>query len=54
MYTGLGEQDTAIAFLEEAFEKRTGNVYGIKGSFLFKSLKGHPRFQALLAKMNLV
>ena len=53
VYTGLGEQDTAIALLEEAYEKRAGNVYGIKGSFLFKSLKEHPRFQALLAKMNL-
>ena len=37
----------------EAYEERAGNVYGIKGSFLFTSLKEHPRFQALLAKMNL-
>jgi hypothetical protein len=28
-------------------------VFGIKGSFLFTSLRGHPRFQALLRKMNL-
>ena len=37
----------------EAYEERAGSVYGIKGSFLFTSLKEHPRFQALLAKMNL-
>jgi hypothetical protein len=28
-------------------------VYGIKGSFLFTPLRPHPRFQALLGKMNL-
>jgi hypothetical protein len=28
-------------------------VYGIKGSYLFTSLRSHPRFQALLRKMNL-
>jgi hypothetical protein len=33
--------------------QRTGAVYGIKGSFLFRPLHGHPRFTALLARMNL-
>ena len=28
-------------------------MYGVKGSFLFTPLRPHPRFQALLAKMNL-
>ena len=53
VHTGLGEKDEAIGWLEKAFEERTGAIYGIKGSFLFKPLHGHPRFQALLAKMNL-
>jgi eukaryotic-like serine/threonine-protein kinase len=53
VYTGLGEPDRAIDFLERAYEQRVGNVYGIKGSFLFTSLHSHPRFQALLRKMNL-
>ena len=53
VYTGLGEQDTAIDWLERAFEERAGAVYGIKGSFLFTSLRSHPRFTALLKKMNL-
>lgn len=51
--TGLGEADAAIDLLERAYEQRTGAIYGIKGSFLFHPLRGHPRFQALLAKMNL-
>jgi tetratricopeptide (TPR) repeat protein len=53
VYTGLGEQEAAIAFLERAYEERAGMAYGIKGSFLFTSLRAHPRFQALLGKMNL-
>jgi hypothetical protein len=28
-------------------------MYGVKGSFLFEALREHPRFKALLAKMNL-
>jgi len=53
VFTGLGEQDRAMDFLERAYEERAGSVYGIKGSFLFTSLHSHPRFQALLGKMNL-
>ncbi len=54
VYTGLGETDRAMDYLERAFEERAGSVYGIKGSFLFTSLHSHPRFQALLRKMNLL
>jgi adenylate cyclase len=53
VHTGLGEHDAAIDWLEKAYEDRAGAIYGIKGSFLFKDLRPHPRFQALLAKMNL-
>jgi adenylate cyclase len=53
VYTGLGEHDAAIACLERAYEEKGGSVYGVKGSFLFTTLRPHPRFQALLAKMNL-
>ncbi len=53
VYTGLGETDRAMDCLERVYAERAGNVYGIKGSFLFTSLKAHPRFQALLAKVNL-
>ncbi len=51
--TGLGEYELALDMLERAFVERAGAVYGLKGSFLFTPLQGHPRFQALLRKMNL-
>jgi tetratricopeptide (TPR) repeat protein len=51
--TGLGDHERAIDLLERAFAERAGAVYGIKGSFLFASLRSHPRFTALLEKMNL-
>ncbi|HEV8400061.1 MAG TPA: protein kinase [Gemmatimonadales bacterium] len=53
VHTGLGEQDRAMDWLERAYEQRSGAVYGIKGSFLFTTLRSHPRFIALLRKMNL-
>ena len=53
LYTGLGEHDRAIDCLEQAYTARAGAVYGIKASFLFASLRSHPRFVALLARMNL-
>jgi serine/threonine-protein kinase len=53
VYTGLGEHDRAIDWLERAYEERAGGVFGVKGSFLFTSLRGHPRFRGLLRKMNL-
>ena len=53
VYTGLGEQDRAMDCLERAYEQRAGAVYGIKGSFLFTPLHGHPRFEALLRRMHL-
>jgi hypothetical protein len=53
VYTGLGEQDTAMDWLERAYTERAGAPYGIKGSFLFTTLRWHARFQALLRKMNL-
>ena len=53
VHTGLGEQDRAMDWLERAYEERAGAVFGIKGSFLFTTLRSHPRFNALLRKMNL-
>ena len=48
VHTGLGEREAALDCLERALEERSGAIYGIKGSFLFASLRDHPRFQALL------
>jgi serine/threonine protein kinase/Tfp pilus assembly protein PilF len=53
VYEGLGEHDRAMDFLEQAYEERAGGIFGVKGSFLFRSLRGHPRFQAMLREMNL-
>jgi serine/threonine-protein kinase len=53
VYTGLGDFDRAIDLLETAYAEHAGSVYGIRGSFLFTPLRSHPRFRALLAKMNL-
>ncbi len=53
VHAGLGEEDEAIDWLERAFDQRAGAIYGIKGSFLFRGLRQHPRFRALLNKMNL-
>jgi len=53
VYTGLGETDAAMDWLERAVAERTGPAYSIKGSFLLTSLHTHPRFRALLARMKL-
>jgi serine/threonine-protein kinase len=53
VYTGLGRYDEAMDQLDRAYEQRSGALYGIKGSFLFAPLRSHPRFVALLRRMNL-
>jgi serine/threonine-protein kinase len=54
VHAGLGEADAAVDWLERAFERRSGAIYGIKGSFLFRNLRGHHRFVSLLGRMNLI
>jgi serine/threonine-protein kinase len=53
VHTGLGEHEQALDRLEQAYEERAGGIFGMKGSFLFAPLRPHPRFQAILRKMNL-
>ena len=53
VYTGIGEYERALDLLERAVQEHAGAAYGIKGSFLLAPLKSHPRFQALLRRMNL-
>ena len=53
VYAGLGEAAAAMDCLEQAFERRSGAIHGIKGSFLFRNLRDHPRFVSLLRRMNL-
>jgi serine/threonine-protein kinase len=53
VHVGLGEREAALDCLERALEQRSGGVWGVKGSYLFASLRDHPRFQALLRRINL-
>jgi tetratricopeptide (TPR) repeat protein len=53
VYAGLGDMERALDLLERAFAQRTGAIYSIKGSVLLAPLRSHPRFTALLEKMNL-
>ena len=53
VYTGLGDSDRAIDYLEQAVIGRTGPAYAIKSSFLLTTLHNHPRFRALLREMKL-
>jgi serine/threonine-protein kinase len=53
VHTGLGEHERALDLLEQAEREREGGIYGVAGSFLFRSLRGHPRFAALLRRLNL-
>jgi TolB-like protein/Tfp pilus assembly protein PilF len=56
-YTALGERDTAVQWLERAYEQRLGFVLNAgreRGvGFDLRPLRSHPRFQALLKKLNL-
>jgi TolB-like protein len=53
VHTGLGDADRAMDYLERAVAERAGPAYSIKGSFLLAPLRAHPRFRALLRRMNL-
>jgi hypothetical protein len=49
-----GEPDAAITWLERAFEHRdSGLALEVKGDPLLRSLRGDPRYAALLSRMNL-
>ena len=52
VHTGLGEL-IARRIGSWAYVDRGGSIYGVKGSFLFTPPREHPRFVALLTKMNL-
>jgi serine/threonine protein kinase/tetratricopeptide (TPR) repeat protein len=53
VHAGLGEDDQAMDWLECAYAEGAGGIWGIKGSFLFTTLRSHPRFKELLRKINL-
>jgi TolB-like protein/Tfp pilus assembly protein PilF len=53
VYAGLGDNDAAFTWLERAYQVREGNLAQINWSQPFVSLRGNPRFRALLQKMNI-
>ena len=48
-----GEQDEAFGWLDRAYQQRDGGLSDIKVNLLIASLRGDPRFQMLVQKMNL-
>ena len=53
LHVGLGDHERALDLLEQAFDLGTGSSIGLRSSFLFAPLRGHPRFTALLKRMRL-
>lgn len=52
IYAALGDGDTVVTWLEKAFEERS-NAVAYLADFRYESLRGHPRFRALLARAGL-
>ena len=52
VYAGLGEQDKAVAFMEQEYDARGWYLLLIRQAPHFDVLRSHPRFQALLRRMN--
>jgi len=53
LYTGLGDKAQALASLERAYEDHSVHLTWIKVDPRLDSLRGEPRFQDLLRRMNL-
>jgi serine/threonine-protein kinase len=53
VYIGLGEEDTAFDYLERTVEERTPLIVHLVNEPAYDRVRGNPRFQALLRKMNL-
>ncbi|HQR45070.1 MAG TPA: protein kinase [Thermoanaerobaculia bacterium] len=53
VYGGLGEMDEAFEWLGRAYDERAFLMQGLRTDPLFDVLRGDPRFDALLRKMNL-
>ena len=52
VYTGLGEKDQALEWLQRAYREHSGNMWGLKVDPLLDPLRSDPRFQDLLRRMN--
>jgi TolB-like protein/DNA-binding winged helix-turn-helix (wHTH) protein/tetratricopeptide (TPR) repeat protein len=52
VYAGLGETKRPLEWLERAYEERDPGMLTLKVSPWYESLRGEPRFQQLLARMD--
>lgn len=52
-YAGLGDRDAALTWLEQASADRTTVLPMIRWLPMFRDIRGEPRFEAILRKMNL-
>jgi serine/threonine-protein kinase len=53
IYAGLGQQEPAIAMLEQAYDERDYRLLYLKVDPMFDNLRSHPRFTQMLKKMGL-
>jgi len=53
VFVGLDAVDDACAWLERACDERNGLVSAIANASRYDSLRGKPRFRALVRRMNL-
>jgi hypothetical protein len=53
LYVRAGQPDLALDWLERAYESRNPNLPYISVSPVFDPVRDHPRFRALLQRMNL-
>jgi tetratricopeptide (TPR) repeat protein len=53
LYTRAGKKDEALEWLKKAYEAHDPNMPYLSVDPIFDALRGDPRFQALLRRMNL-
>jgi tetratricopeptide (TPR) repeat protein len=53
IYTGLGQQDEAIAQLQQAFDNRIRQLVWVNVDPRFDSLRSNPEFARLVARLGL-
>ena len=52
VYLGLGDQEKALRFIEQEYDARGWYLLLIRQAPQFDPLRSHPRFKALLSRMN--
>ena len=52
-HSALGRIDQALDYIERGYEERNGWIQSIGVDAMYDNLRDHPRFKAMLRKMNL-